>query len=92
MLHISNNGYSFIHSLEVKYPSRDASLKDNWRGKYRADQYAPGEVNEIVIDAPEDHEDGQEGEEVPWGENALKMAIERGMSMWRSHTGKTIFK
>lgn len=71
----------------VKYPKRDPALKDNWRGKLRADKYAPDEIQEIVIDAFDDDGGGEENEDDQWNENALRMALERGMSLWRSHSG-----
>ena len=98
-MHEGRKNYYQSTLPEVKYPKREASLKDNWRGKYRADKYAPGEFNEKIIEAPPEDEKNEiifgappddeekEEEETPWNENALRAALERGMSLWRSHTG-----
>ena len=59
-------------------------MKDNWRGRTRFDKLADeGEVVDVA-GVPSDDE-CDEGE---WNENALRNAISRGMSMWRSHTGE----
>ena len=76
-----------FYIVGVRYPQRVPSLKDNWRGKTRVDKIQGSEIVEVEIDGNAD-DDGIGEEEEGWNENALRMALHRGMSMWRSHTGK----
>lgn len=69
-------------------------MKNNWRGKTRPDKLQSTTVIDILCNGEieekkkkeEEEEEGEEEEEA-WNEQALKMAVKRGMSMWRSHTG-----
>ena len=78
-----------FYFLGIKYPERDPSLKGNWRGKARVDKTSTEIIEFERADCDEESE--EEDEEEGWNENALRMALQRGMSMWRSHTGKCGF-
>lgn len=79
---------------QVKYPEKDLNLKDNWRGKLREDYIEPDEVktidilNEVDEGACEDDTDTEDdGEEGNFSEAALEYAMQRSLSIWKSHGG-----
>ena len=66
----------------MNYPKRDPSLKNNWRGRNRISDVDDGKV--IVFEQTENCEDKPVEEE--WNYQALRNAMHKGMSFWRSHT------
>lgn len=77
---------------QVKYPDRDPSLKEDWRGKVREDYIDTGEVKTIEIlndvnDTSEDDSDEDDVDGLSYSEAALEYAMERSLSIWKSHEG-----
>jgi len=77
---------------QVKYPTKDPSLKDNWRGKLREDYIEPDEETTVQIlnevDEEEESEDDDADEkETCFSEAALEFAMKRSLSIWKSHNG-----
>lgn len=70
----------------LKYPKRDPSLKDNWRGKSRVKEDSKNDVVDFSPSTDCHANEADEEEEIQWNSQALKMAISRGTSFWRSHT------
>eukprot|EP00111_Clytia_hemisphaerica_P023794 TCONS_00070117-protein len=65
----------------INYPERDPKLKNNWRGRTRQVQMDNTEVIEYKDEGEEDTIVEEE-----WNYQALRTAMHRGMSFWRSHT------
>lgn len=82
---------------QVKYPDKDPNLKENWRGKLREDYIEPDEVKTIQIlnevhedsDDDTDKDNDDDEEEMSYSEAALEFAMKRGLSIWKSHEGKS---
>ena len=83
----------FSFDTGVKYPKRDPNLKDNWRGRNRTNDN--GNINTTVVfeaQQTEKCEDEDEAVQEEWNYQALRSAMHKGMSFWRSHTdGKNYF-
>ena len=82
---------------EVKYPERNPELKDNWRGKMRADKVGYESVEQKTVDCLEDFDEQEiaeeevveeEIEDILFNESALRNAMRKGLSIWKSHSGK----
>ncbi|XP_031567584.1 leucine-rich repeat-containing protein 1-like [Actinia tenebrosa] len=86
-------------TTKVQYAPRNPDLQNNWRGKSRVDKVdfygAKQEEEESISSLIEKAElednlenDNSESTEVLYfNERALEMAMRRGLSIWRSHTG-----
>ncbi|XP_046350543.2 leucine-rich repeat protein SHOC-2-like [Haliotis rufescens] len=76
---------------QSKYPPRDPSLKDNWRGRPRQDLTGLESSIIQVIDAGPltGVEERQEEDSEKYSEQQLELAARRNMSIWRSHDGPT---
>ncbi|CAH3020454.1 unnamed protein product, partial [Porites evermanni] len=78
---------------QVKYPSRDPNLKNNWRGKTREDYVEPDEektvqiLNEVDEEEEDYQDDDTDEEEITYSEAALEFAMKRSLSIWKSHEG-----
>jgi hypothetical protein len=81
-----------LASKGSEYAKRDPKLKDNWRGKTRADKVR-AEV--VVIDSENgtngDDYDEDDATPTTYSESALFAAMRRGLSIWRTHNGKDRF-
>ena len=75
---------------QVKYPSRDPNLKNNWRGKTREDYVEPDEEKTVQIlnEVDEEEDDDTDEEEITYSEAALEFAMKRSLSIWKSHEGR----
>lgn len=78
---------------QVKYPSKDPSLVDNWRGKLREDYIEPDEektveiLKEVNENVDSDDDDDDDDKEACASEAALELAMKRSLSIWKSHNG-----
>jgi internalin A len=78
-----------LASKGSEYAKRDPNLKDNWRGKMRADKVKA----EVVVINSEDGTNGDDYDEddatpTTYSEGVLFAAMRRGLSIWRTHNGK----
>ena len=78
--------FSSSSNTGVNYPKRDPNLKDNWRGRNRT----TSDDNETDTFVFETHQTENCKDEEPaqeeWNYQALRNAMHKGMSFWRSHT------
>jgi len=72
----------FLRIIGINYPERDPKFKDNWRGRSRM----LDTDKEDVINYETGNEEDEKEEEIGWNYQALRNAMSRGMSFWRSHT------
>ena len=74
----------------MNYPKRDPSLKNNWRGRSRVIDVDDQNIT-VFEQAPQNvgEEDDVEQE---WNYQALRNAMNKGMSFWRSHTNRKLFE
>ena len=67
----------------MKYPDRDPKLKDNWRGRTRMNNVNQDDV--IVYEESSLPDNQEEAPSDEWNYQALRNAMHKGMSFWRSH-------
>lgn len=89
LLFIQHVRFNFLSGLN--YPKRDPALKDNWRGKIRSENVS-GEVVDYSPSFECNGGDASDEDDVQWNGQALKMAISRGASFWRSHGDSRFFQ
>ena len=89
--------------IKVHYAPRNPELTNNWRGKKRDDKkdiYFGSEQNtnqsitHLIENAELEEKPENDGsnEEYAYNERVFEMAMKRGLSIWRSHTGIYVLK
>ena len=73
------------------YPERDPALKDNWRGRRQKDQvvFNPDQITEVESTEPrDDFYPDEYDEKTIYNSQALRAAVRKNMSLWRTHTSE----
>ncbi|KAH3866966.1 leucine-rich repeat protein lrrA-like [Dreissena polymorpha] len=74
---------------KTRYPERDPSLKDNWRGRARQDLPYLQNVIKVSTENVSIPDFEAPPSDLPFNEDFLARAAMRSMSIWRSHADTT---